>query len=55
VQLLRNGGHSDENRGGKGGTLMAQAAAMEGGSRYQAIMVLDQRGRIGEDLRIARS
>jgi hypothetical protein len=39
MQLPRNGCHSDENRGGKGGTVMAQAAAMEGGSEYQAVRV----------------
>jgi hypothetical protein len=53
VQLLRNGCHSDENRGGKGGTMMAQAAAMEGGSEYQIGMVLD-RPAVGTCLRRAR-
>jgi hypothetical protein len=53
MQLPRNGCHSDESRGGKGGTVMAQAAAMEGGFEYQDVMVLD-RPAVGTCLRRAR-
>jgi hypothetical protein len=39
--------------GREGGTMMAQAAAMEGGSEYQVIIVLD-RPAVGSCLRWAR-
>jgi hypothetical protein len=42
MQLPRNGCHNDENKGGKGRTVMAQAAAMKGGSEYQVVMVVDR-------------
>jgi hypothetical protein len=45
VQLLRNGGHGDENRGGTGG-MWATAASMVGGSGYQVVMVLIGGGQI---------
>jgi hypothetical protein len=39
--------------GREGGTMMAQATAMEGGSEYQVVMVLD-RPAVGTCLRRAR-
>jgi hypothetical protein len=50
--LLHAGGHGDENRGGKGGS-WAIAASMVDGSEYQIVIVLDQRGRIGDRPTIA--